>query len=149
MGRFRVENAAQKETLKQMEDHVRIADSYVNRMKQEMEAISKELQELNLIKTRCRELELEKETRQAELKANQDMVAQLRQQVFACTFDKFAYESNLRDNANLREHQKQMAQVMETMKYQFEEYVRHTGINPDDLRRREAVMAANEKVASG
>lgn len=140
LGRFRVENSSQKDLISELEGKVKSSNASISALRQEIENVSHELTQMSQLRAKVRELELDRESHDADFKTSRDQIMHLREQVFNAAFDKFAYESNLRDNQNLREHQKQMAEVMTNMKEQFDEYIRLAGSNPDEIRRRESLV---------
>lgn len=146
LGKFRMENANQNDTIGRLEDKVKASEQVCNQFRQELEALEKDRQELSTLRARCRELEVEREARNLELKVSQEVTLKLRQQVFASTVDTFAYESLSRDNANLREHQQQMAGVLEALRVQFAEYIALSGLSVDEVRAKEANLNSLEEV---
>jgi len=150
LGKLRVENTELRVTISDLEGKVKTTEAHLLSLQKQNEYLGKEANETAQAKGRARQLEFELEAKVNELKNSHEQSLQLRQQLFALQFDRLTFETNLKDNALLREHQKQLATALETLKSQFEEYVRIAGVNPDEAKHREHILGGLEtKVREG
>ena len=145
-GMLRLENVNMKETIEKLEKGSQSLQNEKEHLIRRLEEVDKESKQLAVIAGKARSFELELEATTEELKQAEAQLLRLRENLFHASFDKFAFESNLKDNANLRQHTMQLAAVIEDMKQNFEEYSKLAKINPEETRKRELLLTSLDQV---
>ncbi len=134
LGGLRRENAELLENNQALEARCSKADSEVRMLTMRVEQMQEDCRELASLRAKLRQQDAEIQSNQSKLEANREQLMKLRQEIFQNSFDRFAFESNLRENSNLREHVGQLSAALETLRNNFDQYAALAGLSPDALK---------------
>lgn len=126
LGKLRVENAYLQENNAGLQrQNTAITNENVN-LTNRIQEVNKVLEENNNLKLEKSRLSEELDSKNRETQATSEKNKQLLEQLFAASYDKFAFDATIKDNANLREHIRSMEQLLQNLQETFENYKRET-----------------------
>lgn len=141
LGKLRVENAnLQENNAGLLRQNQALSNENTN-LTNKIHEVNKVLEENNNLKLEKSRLSEEIDSKNRETQATSEKNKQLLEKLFTASYDKFAFDATIKDNANLREHIRSMEQLLQNLQDTFENYKRETNHLHEDNKNKALQLA--------